>query len=307
MTETTLSTTSPDFERLVRAIYGQESGAGKNPSTSSAGARGGMQIMPATFQQYALPDERIDNPADNMRVGRRILADLWQRSGGDPARTAVGYFSGPGNMAPPGSATPYRRDAGDTDRTRTSSYVSSVLKRMGAPTVATASRPASTTVTTAASTPAPATVDLGSGYVVPANANTGPTTAQQVQMPPQNLWEAIGMVGDKLNQPKLDKDGKEIPNSSPMSKIAQGLNAQPQQGAGGGGASMPAPAMAPPQEDTYGPSAQAMAAITQEAQQPLQWSNRPYGYNAGPQAGPQGTTLNSLPPFALYRQVYGNG
>jgi membrane-bound lytic murein transglycosylase B len=44
------------------AIYAQESGSGKNTSTSVTGARGGMQIQPETFAQYAKPGENIDNP-----------------------------------------------------------------------------------------------------------------------------------------------------------------------------------------------------------------------------------------------------
>ena len=44
---------------------------------------------------------------------------------------AVAYFSGPGNVAPPGSATPYKVDAADANGKTTSSYVSDVLGRMG--------------------------------------------------------------------------------------------------------------------------------------------------------------------------------
>lgn len=116
---------------VTKAIYGQESGSGDNTSTSVTGAKGGMQIQPATFQQYAKPGESIDNPADNLAVGQRIIADLWQKSGGDPARVAVGYFSGPGNIAPPDSPTPWIRNAADPTGKTVAGYVSDILKRVG--------------------------------------------------------------------------------------------------------------------------------------------------------------------------------
>jgi hypothetical protein len=115
------------------ALYGQESGSGANTRTSVTGATGGMQIQPATFQQYAKPGEDINNKADNLAVGNRIVADYMQKYGGDPQRVAVAYFSGPGNVAPAGSPTPWLRDAADPTGKRTSSYVSDVMKRLGQP------------------------------------------------------------------------------------------------------------------------------------------------------------------------------
>lgn len=118
-------------QNIYDAIYAQESGSGRNISTSVTGARGGMQIQPATFKQYAKPGESIDNPADNQAVGRRIIDDLSAKAGGDPARIAVGYFSGPGNIAPPGSPTPWKQDRADPTGKTVSSYVGDVMRRMG--------------------------------------------------------------------------------------------------------------------------------------------------------------------------------
>lgn len=115
------------------AIYAQESGSGSNTTTSVTGARGGMQIQPATFAQYAKPGESIDNPEDNKAVGKRIIDDLSAKSGGDPARIAVGYFSGPGNIAPPGSPMPWKVDKADPTGKTVSSYVADVTKRLGVP------------------------------------------------------------------------------------------------------------------------------------------------------------------------------
>lgn len=116
---------------VSNAILGQESGNNANIGNSIDGAVGMGQIMPATFKQYAQAGEDISNPADNLAVHKRIIEDLSNRSGGDPARIAVGYFSGPGNIAPPDSPTPYKHDAADGNGKRVSAYVSDVLGRMG--------------------------------------------------------------------------------------------------------------------------------------------------------------------------------
>ena len=116
--------------QIDQAIHGQESRGAANSPTSIDGAVGGYQILPATFQQYAKPGERIDNPTDNAAVGKRIVADLAQKYGGDPARVAVAYFSGPGNVAPAGSATPWLEDRKDGNGTSTSAYVAGVLRRL---------------------------------------------------------------------------------------------------------------------------------------------------------------------------------
>lgn len=126
-----LSGSKVDLGRMQAAILGQESGNRSNIGNSIDGAHGPGQIMPATFAQYAKPGESIDSPADNRAVNARILADYSQRFNGDPARIAVAYFSGPGNVAPAGSPTPYLHDAKDGNGKSTSGYVSDVLKRLG--------------------------------------------------------------------------------------------------------------------------------------------------------------------------------
>ena len=117
-------------DQMAAAIHGQESGGAATAPTSPDGAAGGWQITPATFQHYAQPGESLDNPADNQRVGQRIIADLWQKTGGDPARVAVGYFSGPGNIAPPGSPTPWIKDTTDSTGKSVSAYVGDVSGRL---------------------------------------------------------------------------------------------------------------------------------------------------------------------------------
>jgi Transglycosylase SLT domain len=109
---------------VADAIHAQE--ASSATSVSAKGARGEWQIIPGTFKQYAQAGERIDNPADNELVGRRIIDDLAQKFGNDPARIAVGYVSGPDNVSPPGSATPWIEDEGG----HVSAYANGVLGRL---------------------------------------------------------------------------------------------------------------------------------------------------------------------------------
>jgi len=83
--------------RLALAVYQQESSSGANPKTSSKGARGGFQVLPATFASM-LPGGNIDDPADNARAGIRYLKTNYDRYGGDVDKTIAAYFTGPGNV-----------------------------------------------------------------------------------------------------------------------------------------------------------------------------------------------------------------
>lgn len=107
-------------DHLTSAIEEQESG-GRNV-VSAAGARGPMQIMPATFKRYARLDENIDNPQHNRRVGRRMVADLLDKYG-DPRAVASAYFSGQPN---------YRSLKSDVNGKNTMSYVEDVMKKLNA-------------------------------------------------------------------------------------------------------------------------------------------------------------------------------
>lgn len=122
---------SPPGNLPANVLFAQESGNNPNSPTSINGAVGQAQIIPATFQRYAQPGEDINNPKDNVAVGQRILADLQQKYPGDAARQAVGYFSGEGNVAPPGSPTPWVKDVADGNGKTVSSYVNDINSKMG--------------------------------------------------------------------------------------------------------------------------------------------------------------------------------
>jgi soluble lytic murein transglycosylase-like protein len=84
-------------ERLVRALAWQESGH-QNHVVSSAGARGVMQVTPATweFVETVLIGRRIAATADgNIRVGTAFLAHLLRRFGGDQRLALAAYYRGP--------------------------------------------------------------------------------------------------------------------------------------------------------------------------------------------------------------------
>jgi hypothetical protein len=120
------------LSQVQGAVLQQESGNRDVVPASVTGAVGPGQIEPATFKQFARPGEDIKKPDDNRAVANRILAAYYDRYSGDPYRIAVAYFSRPGNVAPPGSPTPWITDKADPTGKTVSSYVSDVAGRLGA-------------------------------------------------------------------------------------------------------------------------------------------------------------------------------
>jgi hypothetical protein len=120
--------------QLTNAIIGQESGGHPNVVNAISGATGLGQIMPDTWKAYARPGEDIKNPKDNKAVTQRILTDLLNKYDGDVERAAVAYYSGPSNVAPAGSATPWLKDISKdrhgNDIPSVSTYVKSIVSRL---------------------------------------------------------------------------------------------------------------------------------------------------------------------------------
>lgn len=87
-----------------------------------AGAVGARQILPATFDRFKRPGEVITEPKDNAAVGTRIIETYLKRYNGDVARVATAYFSGEGNVAPPGSPNAWKEDHQDGNGKRVASY-----------------------------------------------------------------------------------------------------------------------------------------------------------------------------------------
>lgn len=90
---------------LLLALMRQESGF-KVDAVSSAGARGLMQLMPATARvvarkigvSYAV-DRLHTDPPYNVRLGRAYLADMLQRFGGSYVLALAAYNAGPNRVS----------------------------------------------------------------------------------------------------------------------------------------------------------------------------------------------------------------
>lgn len=77
--------------KLAVAVLEQESRAGLDLN-SSAGARGPMQLMPATAERFGVKD--ICDARENMRGGIAYLKDLLAEFGGDVLLALAAYNSG---------------------------------------------------------------------------------------------------------------------------------------------------------------------------------------------------------------------
>jgi len=111
-------------DTLTNVFLSQESGNGATSTNLG-------QIQPGTWERFAKPGEDINNPNDNRAVTQRILSKYNSDYQGDVSRMAVAYFSGPGNVAPPGSATPWIQDRTDKTGKSVSSYVSDINSKSG--------------------------------------------------------------------------------------------------------------------------------------------------------------------------------
>ena len=101
---------------LIEAIVANESGFNAN-ATSSAGARGLMQLMPETAASLGVSDAY--DPAQNVRGGARYLRSLLDRFGSVELAVAA-YNAGPSAVTRFGGVPPYEQ---------TRSYVRKVLAR----------------------------------------------------------------------------------------------------------------------------------------------------------------------------------
>lgn len=101
--------------RLVAAVIGAES-AYDVRALSHKGARGLMQLMPATARRFGVPEERIHDPEANVDAGTRYLAWLLERFDGDLALALAGYNAGEGTVDRYGGVPPYRETRGYLQR-----------------------------------------------------------------------------------------------------------------------------------------------------------------------------------------------
>ena len=85
---------------LVKAVIRQES-AFRAGAVSKAGARGLMQVMPATAKRVGVRPEDLFDPAQNIRAGVRLLSVLLDHYRGDVISALVAYNARPRNLFAP--------------------------------------------------------------------------------------------------------------------------------------------------------------------------------------------------------------
>jgi soluble lytic murein transglycosylase-like protein len=106
---------------LVAAVIRAES-AFQPRALSNKGARGLMQLMPATAKRYGVRSSELFLPERNIEAGVRYLAFLADRFAGDLPKILAGYNAGEGTVARYGGVPPYRE---------TQSYVRRILGFLG--------------------------------------------------------------------------------------------------------------------------------------------------------------------------------
>ena len=96
---------------LVAAVIRAESAF--NPrAISGKGARGLMQLMPATAKRYGVRSSELFRPERNIEAGVRYLAFLIDRFAGDLPKVLAGYNAGEGSVIRFGGVPPYRETQG---------------------------------------------------------------------------------------------------------------------------------------------------------------------------------------------------
>jgi Transglycosylase SLT domain len=108
---------------LVAAVIHAES-AFQPRAISRKGARGLMQLMPATAERFGLKRWEVFDPAKNVDAGTRYLRFLADRFADDLTKVLAAYNAGEGTVDRYGGVPPYRE---------TREYVRKISSRLGLP------------------------------------------------------------------------------------------------------------------------------------------------------------------------------
>lgn len=90
---------------LLKAIAKQESNF-RTDATSSSGAQGIMQLMPATAQGLGVEDAY--DPYQNIMGGAKLISKLLKQYNGDVSLALAAYNAGSGNVAKYGGIPPFQ-------------------------------------------------------------------------------------------------------------------------------------------------------------------------------------------------------
>jgi hypothetical protein len=107
--------------QVVAALIRQES-AGKVRAVSHKGARGLMQLMPATAQRFGVRKEQLFDPKHNLEAGVRYLSWLIDQFPNDLARVLAAYNAGENAVVRYQGIPPYRE---------TRNYVRRIFTNLG--------------------------------------------------------------------------------------------------------------------------------------------------------------------------------
>ncbi len=107
--------------QLVAALIRQES-AGNKRAVSHKGARGLMQLMPATAQRFGVRKEQLFDPKHNLEAGIGYLSWLVDQFPNDLAKILAAYNAGEGAVTRYGGIPPYRE---------TRNYVRRIFTNLG--------------------------------------------------------------------------------------------------------------------------------------------------------------------------------
>jgi len=97
--------------KVVAAVIGAES-AGNAFAVSRVGARGLMQLMPATAERFGIHHHQLFDPAQNLEAGSRYLSWLIEQFPNDLAKVLAAYNAGENAVARYGGVPPYRETRG---------------------------------------------------------------------------------------------------------------------------------------------------------------------------------------------------
>lgn len=164
---------------LLAGLVKQESGFNPN-ATSSAGAKGLTQLMPATARSLGVAD--ATDPAQALEGGAKYLRQMLDKFGGDERLALAAYNAGPGAVTRFGGIPPYAE---------TKAYVEKVL----------ANRDAFLASSTSANALGAASAGLATGGAPALAGSTSATTASSALALDTSSSSASAGSGSSLNYP----------------------------------------------------------------------------------------------------------